>query len=272
MGTDEQCALEGRRGENEDVLVFMSLTGALSVPFWVLSGASKWQLLHGLPLSALMTVCPLAAASLLTYRRSGREGVVALLSRTLDVGRATSPAWYLPALLLNPAVAAAVYGWQRLNGVPVPPFEVTATEAGGLALLFLAAAVGEEVGWSGYALDPLLRRLGPLGAGLTLGALWAVWHLIPYAQAGRSGEWIAWQCEKTVASRLLIVQLYTRAGGSVFATVLFHASDNLSVFLFPRAGSHYDPRATAIMLTLVAALVAWPLAVKRCDGTPWPAA
>lgn len=247
-------ALVGHGDEDGDVLAFLALTAALSMPFWALGGASRRQLLPGLPLSALMAVCPLAAAALLSYRRAGRRGVTALLGRTLDARRIPSPAWYLPALLLNPAVAALVYSWQRLRGVPVPPFEVTAKETGGLALLFLVAAVGEEVGWSGYALDPLLRRLGPLGAGLALGALWAAWHLIPYAQAGRSQEWIAWQCAKTVASRVLIVQLYTGAGGSVFATVLFHTSDNLSVFLSPRAGSHYDPRATAIILVVVAAV------------------
>jgi hypothetical protein len=261
-----------RQAEDGHVLAFVVLTGALSTPFWALGGASRRQILPALPLSALMTVCPLAAAALLTFRQAGGEGVAALLSRTFDAKRIPSPVWYLPALLLNPAVATAVYRWQRLRGVPVPPFEATAAEAGGLALLFLLAAVGEEAGWSGYALDPLLRRWGPLGAGLALGALWAMWHLVPYAQAGRSREWIAWQCAKTIASRVLIVQLYTRAGGSVFATVLFHASDNLSVFLFPRAGSHYEPRATAIILTVAAALAAsWP-GFTRGDDARRPAA
>lgn len=254
MQNDERDAPTVRPVEDSDILAFVALTGGLSTPFWVLGSASERQLLPGLPLSALMTVCPLAVAALLAYRRARGEGVGALLGRTLDARRISSPVWYLPALLLNPAVAAAVYRWQRLRRVPVPPFETTAAEAGGLALLFLLAAAGEEVGWSGYALDPLLRRWGPLGAGLALGALWAIWHLIPYAQAGRSREWIAWQCTKTVVSRMLIVQLYTRAGRSVFATMLFHASDNLSVFLFPRAGSHYDPRATAIILMVAAAV------------------
>lgn len=255
MWTDASGAL-ATRDDDRDVLAFLALTTALSTPFWVLGRASARQLLPGLPLSALMAVCPLGAAALLAHRRSGREGVMALLDRAVDMQRIPSPAWYIAALLLNPVVAAAVYGWQRLGGVPVPPFEARAAEVSALALVFLVAAVGEEAGWSGYALDPLLRRRGPLGAGLALGALGAAWHIIPYLQAGRSREWIAWQCVKTVASRVLTVQLYTQAGGSVCATVLFHASDNLSVFLSPRAGSHYDPRATAILLTIAAGAAA----------------
>jgi membrane protease YdiL (CAAX protease family) len=255
MRNDARGAL-ATRDDDRDVLAFLALTTALSTPFWVLGRASARQLLPGLPLSALMAVCPLTAAALLTHRRQGREGVTALLGRAVDMERIPSPAWYLPALLLNPAVVAAVYRWQRLGGVPAPPFEASVAKVGALALVFLVAAVGEEAGWSGYALDPLLRRWGPLGAGLALGALGAAWHLIPYLQAGRSRGWIAWQCAKTVASRVLIVQLYTRAGRSVGATVLFHASDNLSVFLSPRAGSHYDPRATAIILTIAAVAAA----------------
>jgi membrane protease YdiL (CAAX protease family) len=257
MMNDARGAMASDQDGDGNVLAFLALTTALSTPFWALGGASGRELLPGLPLSALMTVCPLAAAAILTQRRAGRAGVTALLGRALDARRIPSPTWYLPALLLNPGVAALVYGWQRARGVPVSPFEATLVAASGLALLFLVAAVGEEVGWSGYAFDPLVRPWGPLGAGLGLGALWAAWHLIPYAQAGRSGEWIAWQCVKTVASRMLIGWLYTRTGGSVFATVLFHASDNLSVFLFPQAGSHYDPRATAIILGGVAALASW---------------
>lgn len=256
MLNDETGALASRRSDDRDVLTFLGLTAALSAPLWALGAASRRQLLPGLPLSALMTVCPLAAAALLTCRRTGRQGAMALLGRALDARRIPAPAWYLPALLLSPTVAVAAYGWQRARGVPVPPFEATAAEAGGLALLLLIAAAGEEVGWSGYALEPLLRRRGPLGAGLALGAAWAAWHLIPYVQAGRSQGWIAWQCARTVASRVLIVQLYTRAGRSVLATVLFHASDNLSVFLYPRAGSHYDPQATAVILAAAAALAA----------------
>lgn len=270
MVNDARGPMTDDRDEDGNMLAFLALTTALSTPFWVLGGATGRQLLPGLPLSALMTVCPLAAAAMLTQRRAGWTGVTALLGRALDARRISPRAWYLPALLLNPAVAALVYAWQRAWGVPVPPFEATLVAASGLALLFLLAAVGEEVGWSGYALDPLLRRWGPLGAGLALGAAWAVWHLIPYAQAGRSGEWIAWQCAKTVASRVLIVWLYTRAGGSVFTTVLFHASDNLSVFLFPRAGSHYDPRATAIILGAVATLASWWPAPTRGDGVRRP--
>lgn len=91
--------------------------------------------------------------------------------------------------------------------------------------------------------------------------IWAAWHLIPYRQAGRARGWIAWQCLKTVASRVLMVWLYTRTNRSVVTSVLFHASDNLSTFLFPQFGSHYDPKLTALALIGIAAALDAPHAI-----------
>jgi membrane protease YdiL (CAAX protease family) len=50
--------------------------------------------------------------------------------------------------------------------------------------------LGEELGWSGYAIDLLQARWGALGAGILLGSVWAVWHFVPLAQVHRSPGWI----------------------------------------------------------------------------------
>jgi CAAX protease family protein len=100
----------------------------------------------------------------------------------------------------------------------------------------------------------MLARSSALQAGILLGIEWAVWHLIPLAQAGRSLGWIAGWCVSTVAIRVLIVWLYSNTG-SVFATILTHAMGNLGMFLFPNDGSAYDPRVAGPLLAVVAAIV-----------------
>lgn len=122
--------------------------------------------------------------------------------------------------------------------------------------LFFIAATAEELGWSGYATRPLVKAHGVIGAGLVIGAVAAVWHLIPLLQVDRGWDWIAWWALGTVARRVCIVWMYMRGGQSVFSTSLFHAMSNLSWMLFPVMGSHYDPMVTAcVMVGVTAALL-----------------
>jgi membrane protease YdiL (CAAX protease family) len=121
--------------------------------------------------------------------------------------------------------------------------------------MFLAsfiAALGEELGWMGYAVDPMQDRWNALQASILLGMVWATWHIVPLVQAHRSPAWIAWWCLWTVTQRVLIVWLYNNTGKSVFAAALFHAISNVSTLLFPE---YYDPRITGLITALAAAIV-----------------
>jgi hypothetical protein len=56
----------------------------------------------------------------------------------------------------------------------------------------------------------------------------------------------------------LIVWLYNNTARSVFAAVICHDTANVSEFLFPNLGSHYDP----VLFGLVAAIVATTVTVR----------
>jgi membrane protease YdiL (CAAX protease family) len=144
--------------------------------------------------------------------------------------------------------------FMRLSGMPLPtPAQVSLTKAPSLFLLYGAGAAGEELGWTGYATEPLQRRWGPPRGALILGVVWVIWHAIPYKQTGNSTRWIVWQSLGSVARRVLLVWSYDKAGGSVFATILVHAMDNVSWSLFPNDGSHYNPAVTTIVTCVTAA-------------------
>ncbi|MBO0686442.1 MAG: CPBP family intramembrane metalloprotease [Candidatus Dormibacteraeota bacterium] len=231
---------------------FFLLTIALTIPFWVLGAVSGLQLLPGLPVAALAAFCPAAAAAILVDRRRGAAGVLALLKRSVDL-RLTL--WLAPTLLLMPLVMALSYGLQRLVGEPVPPPQITLSSAAVLVVVTLVAALGEELGWSGYAIDPMQARWGALAAALGMGAFWAAYHFAGLAQAHRSVLWIAEWTVGTVALRVIITWLYNNTGGSVLTAALFHMTINVTWLLFPVAGSHYDPGVTSAILAVVAALV-----------------
>jgi CAAX protease family protein len=250
-------------------LKFILLVFALSVPFWLIGAVTGLQLLPGLPLSALAAFCPAMAATILVHTEIGPAGVIALWRRAFDYQRITAKAWYVPIVLLMPGAMVLSYALMRLMGMPLPNPQLSVLAAVAMFLAFFLGAVGEEIGWSGYIIDPLQARWTALEASVLLGLVWAAWHVLALVQAHRAPAWMAWWCLGTVAQRVLIVWLYNNTGKSVFAAILFHDTSSLSWQLFPNYGSHYDPRITGLLLAFTAAvitLVCGPRTLARCKN------
>lgn len=231
---------------------FVLLLLVLTLPFWALAELVQVEPLPGLPLSGLMAFMPAVAAAILVARAQGRAGLRAFLARAFDWGRMRGHALWTPLLLLIPAAAAA--SWAIQGHDPALPGAAPWILAV-MLLAFFAAGVGEELGWCGYLLEPLARRWGELAAALVIGVVWAMWHLVPFVQAGRAADWIAWHMAMTVALRVVTVRLYFGAGRSVFATALFHAFCNVGFFGLPMYGGTYDPRFTAVAVVAVAVIL-----------------
>ena len=241
---------------NRSPLTYFVLTFALSIPFWIIGTVVKIHLLPSIPISALMVVAPATAALILVYRENKSAGVKALLKRSFDFNRVKSNIWWVPIILLMPGVLALSYIVMYLMGVQLlkPQIEVTTTLF--LFALFFIAALGEELGWSGYAIDPLQDRFGALWGALILGLVWIVWHLIPLLQVPQSLPFIAWWSLGTLSYRIIITWLYNNTGKSVFVAAFFHTMMNLVFQLFPVKGSYlFDPRVTGLILAAVAIVV-----------------
>ena len=226
---------------------FFALTFLLAVPFWILGWQWGALLLPGLPVAALMAICPGMAAVILV-RREGNAGGFLLRSVSVFGGIG----WPIFAILLALGIGAATFAVlhivQGVSFAIAPPAKLAV-----LIVMFLIGAWCEELGWSGYATDPLTAKHGAFAAAFIIGAVWAVWHYVPLLQAGHDAMWIAWWTLGTLATRFILVRLYTGGGGSVPAAVLFHATNNLCVFGMNGA---YDVRVTALLLCIAAALFA----------------
>ena len=236
-------------------MTFFVLVFAFSSQFWLVGAVTGLQLLPGLPVSGLSAFCPLIAALILSHRENGIAGAADLLKRSFDYRRIRAKVWYIPLVLFWPGVMFLSYGLMHLIGipVPVPQFPVLAPLV--MFLTLFISSLGEELGWSGYAIDPLQDRSNALQASLLLGLVWAAWHLVLLVEAQRSPEYIAWQSLVYVPERVLIVWLYNNTGKSVFATAVFHATLNVTWQLFPINGSFYDPRITGLIVAFAAIIV-----------------
>ncbi len=195
------------------------------------------------------------AAIILVYRQDKKAGVVVLLKRAFDIQRIKNTWWYAPILLIMPLAMMLSFWVQRLTGVPVPNPQIVIVQALGLCVGCFIGALGEELGWSGYATQPMQERLGALKASLLLGLFWAVYHYIGLAQAHRSVEWIARWTLYTVSARVILVWLFNHTGRSVFGMILFHMTINVTWLLYPVGNSFFDPHVTGLILAALAASV-----------------
>jgi membrane protease YdiL (CAAX protease family) len=259
VGVEEAIATRSR-----SPLKFFLLAFALSTPIWLLGAVTRARLSADLPVGSFIWVTPAIAASILVYRENSTAGVARLLRRSFDHRRIRAKGWYVPILLLPPGIYVLTYGVMRLLGLPLPTVHLPLLAGLGMFAAFFIAGEFEELGWSGYALDPLQARWSALQAAVLLGLVWAAFHMVPLLQHGRSVGWIAWWTLSTVALRVLLTWVYNNTGNSVFAVVLMHAMTNLAwigPFLdFGSVGYPDDAmRISALIMAVAAGIVtvAW---------------
>jgi CAAX protease family protein len=250
--------MNGSGSSKRSPLKFFVLVYALAIPFWLLGAFANrgLPLPMELPVGALMFVVPLTAALILVYREEKMRGVRRLLHRVFDYRRIKRRIWYLPIVFLLPAIYLLSYWVMVLMNRPLPEPDISLLAIPALVVVFFIAATGEEGGYMGYAVDPMQERWSALTTAIVIGLLWGVLHMVVDFEGDHGLVWIAWQRGVyDVVLRILIVWIYNNTGRSLFAAILFHDTDNVSVNLFPNDGSHYDPAFTGTITAITAAIV-----------------
>jgi membrane protease YdiL (CAAX protease family) len=226
---------------NRSPVRFFLLVFALSIPFWLIQ-PRDWPI-------SVSVGAPLLAALILVYREEGGgRGVRRLLSRVFDQWKIRKKVWYVPIIFLMPILYLLTYLVMRLMGLQVSSQTAPFLLVPLLSVLFFILGIGEEVGWMGYAVDPMQDRLSALTTSIILGLVTVLWHVVPLIQIGRTLIWIAWWALGSICIRILTVWLYNNTGRSLFAAIVFHAMNNLSVAMFPTYGSHWNPAVAGAIL------------------------
>ena len=121
--------------------------------------------------------------------------------------------------------------------------------------LYFIGAAGEELGWSGYATEPLQTKFGAFKASLILGLVWAIWHIVPYIEMGKTFNWILLQCLSTVLLRVIMVWIFNNTNKSIFAMTLFHTMINLSPYLLTIDNVNFNPFILTVSLFICAVTI-----------------
>ena len=240
--------------------IFFLLVYTLTIPLWLLSTRAHFKgLPDNLPVTDIgATFVPLIAALILVFKEEKREGVKRLLRKTFDYKNIKKKVWYVPVLFLMPLLYILTYWVMRLAGFPVPTEWHIPLMAPVIFIFFLIGAAGEELGYMGYVIDPMLDRWSALTTCLIVGPLWAIWHFPSMMELGQTPTLMAWGFLVTVAFRILYVWLYNNTGKSVFAVILFHATGNTGRNIFPGGRSCFEMGNAVVgysIIILAAAIV-----------------
>lgn len=173
---------------------------------------------------AMMALGPSTGGLVMTGVLEGREGLSELRARLARFR--VRLRWYAYALLTIPVLLLA--NLSILSAVASPAFAPRFNVVG-VAVGLLAGAL-EEIGWTGFATPRLLRGRGPLSAGLALGLLWALWHMLAdlVGNIGTMGaRWPLWfgvfWLLPLPAYRILMTWVYAHTR-SLLVSQLMHAS------------------------------------------------
>ncbi len=264
-------------GRRRTLPAFFVLAYGISWASWLpLVASTRGFLPFPLPFAVLWTLGgwgPTIAGLIAAGCFGGRAGLRSLLARTLYWR--VAPAWYAVVLLLPAGIGLAAIGANVLLGGPLPPFTLLAPwYLPGLVLLgsLPSGPLSEELGWRGFALPRMQEQQRPLGASLTLGLLWALWHLPLFFMEGTSqaGMPFLWFAAHGVAMTLLFTWVHNHTQGSLLMAILLHAAINTSFAVVPVV-----PTLTGDMrLYLLAIALTWAVAaaVTALGGLRQPAA
>jgi membrane protease YdiL (CAAX protease family) len=250
--------------------VFFGTTYALTWAWWlaaIVLGVS-FDSAAGAGLLLLGLVGPGVAGVGFVSLVYGERGRADVWNRVRQVRR-IGPRWFVVILLVPvavtvvAAVAESVLGgsgvaWgEAVRGVGVDPLAMLPT-------LFYATLppLLEELGWRGYALDRLQMDWSAAGAGVILGAVWAVWHLPLFFVEGSfqheevgfatTGFWLF--MVGIVALSVVTSWVYNNTSRSVLGAVALHGWVNAVSDTVDVADEFYYP---VWMLSAVIVVAVW---------------
>lgn len=253
------CLNDRDNSKRNSLILFFILTYIISWPFFIIAALAA----QGILPTALVNLwysgaaAPLLAALILIYKEKKGEGIKNLFRRGFKYN-ISRKAWYIPIFLLLPIIFLLALGPLFLieGNIPNPalPFWLILP----MFALFFSSALGEELGWRGYAFDPMQERWKALTATMVLGPIWVIWHL-PLFISGIIGLgtplYVLGLCLCLMGVEILHTWIYNNTDKSIFTVILFHSLYNICTLFLPNFVVESGPFITSLFILLVAILI-----------------
>jgi uncharacterized protein len=199
---------------------------------------------------------PLIAVLVLIYVGIADETPASFWHRVWDFRR-IAPRWWVVILGLPLGLNLLARLWPPgVSGSSADALTI-GTIIFAVVVFGFGAAIAEELGWRGYALDPLQRRYPALIASLIIGVAWAAWHMPlffidgSYQHSLGIGTLLFWfYMSWTVLWSILYTWIYNNTSRSILAMIVLHALVNIvGETLGPEGNQEYVRMAVLLVVT-----------------------
>lgn len=205
---------------------------------WLLALPSLFFEMPFKPFQTAGAYGPLLAAVMVSAAL-GRAELKSLFGRMTNLGFGLR--WYLIAIfgnLLLYLLAAGASGAPLMDSLAEKWTLILSLYLPALFTSYLVNPIGEETGWTGFALPRLQKRFKPWLAAVILGVIWAIWHLPAFFVPSEMGAFnpvnFIFFLLSSIFIRIVWTWVTNSAQGSGIAGILLHASSNaVSLALFP---------------------------------------
>lgn len=217
---------DARNAQNTTLVQFFFLALVFALPSYILMGLTAKGFIFTPELAPaflpLAVFAPLFAALYLIWRQGGWSAVKSLLARTLDFNRIGNRVWYAIAFGLPVAIVLLASNVSALLGLPQLPPEISLVAVPVALVVFFFAALSEELGWMGYAYEPMKSKFGVTRATIYLGLALVLFHVPLYYFLIEDPVLLIANLAFPLALRVLVVWVYANTGKSIFAATVFH--------------------------------------------------
>jgi uncharacterized protein len=199
---------------------------------------------------------PTAIAIVMMAWTTGLAGFGQELKRRLGIRRGARH-WLLVAALA-PAVVTLAGVWGARRGGDAQPFLPAGAVWNVVVNALLTGAVGEELGWRGFLLSRLDRRMTPVAAALVMAVLWGLWHVPVFLFP--DSPYASWPMVPALLTIVLfgvfMASLFYLADGSILPTILAHLSLNVALSV---GGAPLSSRVLWWTVAVAYAALSWML-------------
>jgi uncharacterized protein len=248
------------------IFLFFLLTFSISWILWYLIGLTGIDINQNLVIGLAYVVGGFGPSLAGIYLAAKRKTTLAeFWNRVFGIKR-IRPLFLLVILLLYPATIFLAYLIAGVLFPVLPGLSLSGLEGMSWPMIILTVLsiliigpVSEELGWRGFALEAMQKKISPLAASLLIGVAWFAWHLPLINVVGSylynvqpTWEFIGGYLGTVLLYSILFTWVYNQNRRSILAVILMHFSINLTI---PLLEPPYEVMMVTTFLLIVIAVV-----------------